>query len=267
MNTPVLFGAIFGDIIGSTYEFHNIKQKDFCLFNYRSKYTDDTVMTIATAEALLTDKNYEKAYRRWGLKYPYAGYGGSFMSWLNSDDPKPYNSWGNGSAMRVSPVGFLFDNKEEVLRESKRSAECTHNHIEGIKGAQATAYSIYMALHNKSKEEIKSTIEKDFDYDLSRKLNDIRLIYKYDVSCQGTVPEALIAFLESDSYEDSIRNVISIGGDSDTLGAICGAISFAYYKTMPKECSDFVFNLLPEDMLEVISEFDKLFYENFSNKA
>ena len=252
----LLYGAIGGDIIGSCYERHNIKTKDFPLFSSYSRYTDDSVLTVATADALLHHLSYAEAYHKWGNRYPHAGYGGAFRGWLASPDPRPYNSWGNGSAMRISPVGFYAKSEVEVLKEAKSSAEVTHNHPEGIKGAQAAALAVYLARTGAGKKQIKSKIEFLFDYDLSsRKLDDIRPDYAFDVSCMGTLPVALLAFLESTDYEDAVRNAISVGGDSDTIAAITGGIALAFYKEMPQEIIDGIEAILPDDMLEICREF------------
>ena len=198
-----MIGAIAGDIIGSVYEHDPIKTKDFPLFHPQCCFTDDTVLTIAIAKAILDDRNYFKAVREIGRKYPHAGYGGSFIHWLRSADPKPYNSWGNGSAMRVSPVGFAFDSADTVLQEAALTAEMSHNHAEGVKGAQATALSVCLARTTQDKTLIRRKMVDLFGYDLDRTIEDIRPTYKFDISCQGTVPEALIASLDSESYEDA----------------------------------------------------------------
>jgi len=251
-----LYGAIGGDIIGSCYERHNIKTKVFPLFSSYSRFTDDSVLTIATADALLHHLSYTEAYHKWGNRYPHAGYGGSFRRWLASSDPQPYNSWGNGSAMRISPVGFYAKSEDEVLKEAKSSAEATHNHPEGIKGAQAAALAVYLAKQGTGKSEIKGQIESLFGYDLSsQKLDDIRPDYTFDVSCMGTLPIALLAFLESTDYEDAIRNAISVGGDSDTIAAITGGIALAFYKEMPQQIIEGIEAILPDAMLEICGEF------------
>ena len=227
-----MLGAIIGDIVGSIYQFNGIKTKDFPLFSKRCCFTDDTVMTIAVAEGLMnggTPDDYTKAMKRLGRMYPNVDYGSRFFQWLFMDDSSPYNSWGNGSAMRVSPTGWYFDTLEKTENAAEVGAAVTHNHPEGIKGAQATAAAIFLARNSKSKEEIKSYIENKFCYDLSRTLDEIRPTYSFDVSCMGTVPEAIIAFLESGDFEDAIRNAISLGGDSDTLAAITGSIAEAAY--------------------------------------
>jgi len=221
-----------GDIVGSIYEWHNIKTKDFPLFRRECKFTDDTVMTVAVAEGLMnggTPDDYINAMKRFGRMYPRAGYGGNFRNWLFMEESLPYNSWGNGSAMRVSPVGWYFDTLKETENAAEISAAVTHNHPEGIKGAQAVAAAIFLVRSGKSKEEIKRYIEDKYHYNLSRTLDEIRPAYRFDVSCMGTVPEAIIAFLESENFEDAIRNAISLGGDSDTLAAITGSIAEAAY--------------------------------------
>ena len=236
-----MYGAILGDIIGSPFEFdRGDKTKDFKLFSRRSHYTDDSVMTLAVCEALLkvgqdaTVKEIEDAVissmQSWGRKYPHAGYGGYFRRWLTACHPEPYNSFGNGSAMRVSAVGWLYDSLENTRTVAKATANVTHNHPEGIKGAEATASAIFMARNGSSKEEIKKYIENEFHYDLNRTLNEIRPSYHMDETCQKTVPEAIIAFLEAKDFEDAIRNAVSLGGDTDTLGAITGSIAEAYYR-------------------------------------
>jgi len=251
-----MIGAIAGDVIGSVYEFFNVKTTDFPLFQNESSFTDDTVMTIAVADHILNGKGYVYVFKHWGNKYPEAGYGGNFARWLFSEDTRPYNSWGNGSAMRVSPVGFAYKSMETVLEEAKRSAEVTHNHPEGIKGAQATASAIFLARQANSKEDIKKYIEDKFGYNLNRSLDKIRPTYNFDVSCQGSVPEAIIAFLESDSFEDAIRKAISIGGDSDTIACITGGIAQAYYKEIPSHILDDVKKRLTPELLLIVEEFE-----------
>lgn len=235
-----MYGAILGDIIGSPFEFdRGDKTKDFKLFSRRSHYTDDSVMTLAVCEALLkvgqdaTVKEIEDAVissmQSWGRRYPHAGYGGYFRRWLTACHPEPYNSFGNGSAMRVSAAGWLYDSLEKTRTVAKATANVTHNHPEGIKGAEATASAIFMARNGSSKKEIKKYIENEFHYDLNRTLDEIRPSYHMDETCQKTVPEAIIAFLEATDFEDAIRNAVSLGGDTDTLGAITGSIAEAYY--------------------------------------
>ena len=245
---------MIGDIVGSVYEWHNIKTTEFILFENRNFFTDDTVLTAATAQALMTDGDYTHAYQDFARRYPRRGYGGNFKRWIYVQDPKPYNSWGNGSAMRVSPVGFAFDSVEEVLAESKRSASVTHNHPEGIKGAQSTTLAILMARQGAPKEEIRSEIGRRFNYDLDRTLAEIRPHYTFDVSCQGSVPEAIIAFLESENYEDAIRKGISIGGDSDTIACVTGGMAEAFYG-IPDEIAEKGRSYLPAEFLQIIDEF------------
>jgi ADP-ribosylglycohydrolase len=247
-----MLGAIIGDIVGSRFEWNNHKSKDFDLFTPQSKFTDDTVLTIAIADAIINGKDYADAVMEWGCRYPTAGYGGNFIKWLDGIIVGPYNSWGNGSAMRVSPVGFLYHTERTILREAKKSAEITHNHPEGIKGAEAIALSIYMARKKYSKTDIKETITDRFGYDLNRTLVNIRPTYQFDVSCQGSVPEAIIAFLESVDYEDAIRNAISIGGDSDTIACITGGIAEAFYGDIPDEIIDSAMTCLTDEMRSIL---------------
>jgi ADP-ribosylglycohydrolase len=250
-----MIGAIAGDIIGSVYEHHPIKTKDFPLFHAQCVFTDDTVLTVAIADAILSKSSYVESVKRIGRRYPAAGYGGSFIRWLHSDDFMPYNSWGNGSAMRVSPVGFAFSTEDEVLRHARMTAEITHNHPEGIKGAEATALAVYLARTGHDKETIRTRIQTLFDYDLDRTVNEIRPCYSFDVSCQGTVPEAIIAFLDSESYEDAVRNAISLGGDSDTLACITGGVAEAFYGSVPGEIRGKVKELLTSDLWAVTDAF------------
>lgn len=250
-----ILGAIVGDVIGSVYEWNNVKSLDFPLFNPETTFTDDSVLTIATMMAILHKENYTKTYQEFGRNYPNRGYGDRFIWWLMESNPKPYESFGNGSAMRVSPIGWFFDTIEDVLEQAKKSAEVSHNHPEGIKGAQAVAVAVYFARMGKSKNEIKEYISRNFSYDLGRTIDEIRPIYKFDVSCQGSVPEAIIAFLESTDFENAIRLAISIGGDSDTIACITGAIAEAYYKEIPNDIIEKVLELLPEDLLFNLNEF------------
>ena len=254
-----MFGAIAGDIIGSPFEWNNIKTTDFELFSSKSRFTDDTVMTVAVADAILHNKDYIDVFKEYGRKYPDAGYGSAFKKWFMSDDMTGYGSFGNGSAMRVSPVGFAFNTIEEVLEEAKKSAEVSHNHREGIKGAQATASAIFLAGQGRSKKEIKDYIQEHFGYNLERTLDDIRPDYKFDVTCQGSVPEAIIAFLESEDFEDAVRKAVSLGGDSDTIACIAGAIAQAFYKKIPEEIIHNTRRILNIDFLKVIEEFNGRF--------
>lgn len=261
-----MYGAILGDIIGSPFEFdRGDKTKDFKLFSRRSHFTDDSVMTLAVCEALLkvgqdaTVKEIEDAVissmQSWGRRYPHAGYGGYFRRWLTACHPEPYNSFGNGSAMRVSAAGWLYDSLENTRTVAKATANVTHNHPEGIKGAEATASAIFMARNGSSKEEIKKYIENEFHYDLNRTLDEIRPSYHMDETCQKTVPEAIIAFLEATDFEDAIRNAVSLGGDTDTLGAITGSIAEAYYgipEWLMTECR----KRINRDMRVVLDDFN-----------
>ncbi len=250
-------GAIAGDIIGSIYEFSGVKSVDFKLFTPESRFTDDSVMTIAVADCILHGKDYATTFKEYGRRYPDAGYGGMFYEWLMSDCSAPYNSFGNGSAMRVSPVGFAFQSLEEVLREAERSAIVTHNHPEGIKGAQAIASAIYLARDGCSKDVIRDYVEKEFEYDLQRSLDEIRPNYSFDVTCQGSVPESIIAFLESSDYEDAVRKAVSLGGDSDTMACIAGGIAQAYYKDIPPHIVKTVREILDKDLINIVDQFCK----------
>ena len=223
-----MLGSIIGDVVGSVYEGKNIKVKTFPLFDQRCRFTDDTVLTIAIAYSIISKISYLDSVRMFASKYPNSGFGAGFKIWMAQEDKRPYNSFGNGSAMRVSPIGFAFDTEEEVLAEAMASSIITHDHPEGIKGAQATALAVFLA-RSHPKEYIKQKIESMFGYDLSRTLDEIRPEYKFEVSCQNSVPEAIICFLESESYEDAIRNAVSLGGDTDTQAAIAGGIAEAFY--------------------------------------
>ena len=250
-----MIGAIAGDIIGSVYEGFPIKSKEFPLFNPDCRFTDDTVLTVAVADAIIRGCSYQDSIIEIGRLYPHAGYGGSFIRWLYSDDPRPYFSWGNGSAMRVSPVGFAFKTEEEVMIQARLTAEFTHNHPEGIKGAQATALTVFLARKGYGKSQIRTRIKKDFGYDLDRNIEKIRDKYSFDISCQGTVPEAIISFLDSESYEDAIRNAVSLGGDSDTLACITGGIAEAFYGNVPREILKRVKEFLTPDLWKITEVF------------
>ena len=262
-----MLGAMVGDIVGSIYEWNNIKTKSFPLFAKGCCFTDDTVMTMAVAEALMqggAPEDYIEAMKRLGRQYPRAGYGGRFRQWIQSEESEPYNSWGNGSAMRVSPCGWnipLHLTREEGVKVAERLAEnsavVTHNHPEGVKGAQAVAVSILYMRHGKSDnsiEEYKEYLRRDiaawYGYDMGRTLDEIRPTYSFDVSCQGSVPEAIIAFLESNSFENAIRNAISIGGDSDTIAAITGSIAEAAY-SIPDDVATKAMEHLDDNLREI----------------
>jgi ADP-ribosylglycohydrolase len=230
-----MIGAIIGDIIGSPYEFNNIKTTDFPLFGLKSRFTDDTVLTMATAVAIMKNKDYGQMYKKFGRKYFAKGYGSMFKKWLLSDSFEPYDSWGNGSAMRVSPIGYAFNTEKEVLEEAEKSAIVTHNHPEAVKGAQAIALAILYARQSFSKDKIALIIKEKFDYDFSKSIEELRENSKFDVSCKGTVISSFSAFLASMNFEDAIRLAISLGGDSDTIACITGSMAEAYYKKIPKE--------------------------------
>jgi len=228
-----MIGAIAGDIIGSVYEWDRIKTKEFDLFRPDCSFTDDTVLTVALAESILTGADYASLMHAYYHQYPDAGYGGFFHRWASVLGSPPYNSWGNGAAMRISAVGFAFDTLDEVLSRAERYTAITHNHVEGIKGAQATAASIFLARKGATKAEIRKYITENFGYDLSRTVDEIRPAYHFNESCQGTVPEAIVSFLDSTDFEDAIRNAISLGGDSDTIACITGGIAQAHYGVPP----------------------------------
>jgi ADP-ribosylglycohydrolase len=255
--SKTIIGAIAGDVIGSVYEWQNVKTTDFKLFSKRSKFTDDSVLTVAVADSILNKKDFAETIWKYGRKYYDRGYGGNFRKWLNSHDKKPYGSYGNGSAMRVSAAGFAANSLNEALETAKQSAEVTHNHQEGIKGAQATAAAIFMAKNGKSKQEIKEYVSKSFAYDLNFTLDEIRPGYTFDVSCQGSVPQAIVAFLESKDYENAIRLAISIGGDSDTIACITGGIAAAFYKEISENILETVSGLLPDGFIKILNRFDE----------
>jgi ADP-ribosyl-[dinitrogen reductase] hydrolase len=262
-----VLGAIAGDVIGSVYEYYPMKDYDFQLFQKHSTFTDDTVLTVAVAHAILRGEDYGKSLKAFGRSFPGYGYGTMFNVWLHREESEPYYSWGNGSAMRVSPVGFAYGSVDEVLRQAEKSASVTHNHPEGIKGAQATALAIYLARTGLKKAEIKEEISSRFGYDLSRTVDQIRPDYCFNESCLRTVPEAIIAFLESNDYEDAVRKSVSLGGDSDTQACITGGIAQAYYKSIPKRIVERVNQLLPPEFLQIIEEFNLRFEIEFSTSS
>jgi ADP-ribosylglycohydrolase len=258
-----VLGAVIGDIVGSTHEFLQTKSTDFDLYTDNNHCTDDTIMTIAVAEWLIStpqpigNDTLPTIMRKWGKKYPWAGYGRMFRRWLMSDyeaDQRPYNSFGNGAGMRVSACGFFAESLDEALHLAKLSAEVSHNHTEGIKGAQAIASAIYLARQHQPKESIREYIARQFGYDMARSCDNIRPSYEFDGTSQGTCPEAIIAFLDSADFEDAIRLAISLGGDADTLGAITGSIAAAYYG-IPDNIARKALEYLPEDMIEVLKKF------------
>jgi ADP-ribosylglycohydrolase len=254
-----MLGAIAGDVVGSVHEGALTKTKNFPLFTPRSTFTDDSVLTVAVAEWILTGKNLVDLLHKYFHTYPDRGYGGLFYEWAEARDRRPYNSYGNGAAMRVSPVGFAFDTLEEVLAWAERSAAVTHNHPEGIRGAQATAAAIYFARQGHSKDQIRESIQSRFGYNLHRRLDGIRPAYRFDETCQKTVPEALIAFFESTDFEDAIRNAISLGGDADTLACITGGITEAFYGGVPQDLAARVMTILDPRLATVVERFRERF--------
>lgn len=259
MDKLKMFGAVAGDIIGSVYEFWNTKSTDFELFNKNSRFTDDSVMTLAVAKWLTEDEAHTIHYliycmQEMGHLHPNAGYGGHFHGWLWEEGPQPYNSWGNGAGMRVSPVGLYAKTLDEALALAAVTASVSHNHPEGVKGAQAIATSVFLAKQGKTKAEIKTYVENTFGYNLDRTIAEIRPGYSFDVSCQGSAPEAIIAFLEGNSFENVIRLAISLGGDSDTIGAMAGAIAACMYP-IPDEISERCNSLLTDNLREIKDKF------------
>ena len=262
-----MYGAILGDIIGSPYEFDRSgKTKQFPLFSSESRFTDDTVMTIAVADAFLklspgTPDDHIcnqliQSMQHFGRAYPTIGYGAKFLAWLMTDSPRPYGSWGNGSAMRVSAVGWIFDDLDTVLKMASLSATVSHDHPEAVKGAQATAAAVFLARTGHTKTDIKAYIEHRFVYDLSRTCDQIRPGYRHDVSCRGTVPEAITAFLEGQDFEDVIRTAVSLGGDCDTLTCIAGAMAEGFYG-VPDHLKEICRSYLPPDLLDVVIRFEQ----------
>lgn len=250
-----MLGAIAGDIIGSAFENAPVKTKEFCLLSTNSSYTDDTVLTLAVADVLLAQGDHANAFRVFYRKFPDRGYGEGFQRWVASTGAAPCYSHGNGSAMRVSPIGWFFPTLPEVLDEARRCAVVTHNHVEGIRGAQAVAASVFLARHDWSKSTLKTYIATTFNYDLDRTLDGIRPAYSFTGGCDDTVPEAIIAFLESRSYEDAVRNAVSLGGDSDTMACIAGAIAEAYYQVIEPPIHDAILRMLPEDLVRLTLRF------------
>ena len=264
-----MFGAIMGDMVGAPYEFGvEYKRKDFPFLTGESRFTDDSVMTVAIADALMSipkdadEKTVKtaviKSMRGWGRKYPFVGYGASFSNWLASKNPQPYGSWGNGAAMRISSVGWLYDSLPRTLEVAKWVTEVTHNHPEAIKGAQCIAEAIYMArtkkISHRTKASMKKRLARKYGYDFNRTCDEIRPEHGFDVSCQGTVPEALISFFEANSYEDAVRNAVSLGGDTDTLGCITGSVADAYWG-IPTPLFANAYNRLPFSIRKVITGF------------
>jgi ADP-ribosylglycohydrolase len=254
-----MIGAIAGDIIGSVYEWSNIKTTRFELFSPACRFTDDSVLTIALADTILNGDDYAKKMKEYYHRYPNAGFGGSFSGWARSVDKPAYNSWGNGAAMRISPAGFAYTTLEETLKQAEGFTALTHNHPEGIKGGCATSAAIFLARNGSNKNEIKEYIQTQFGYNLERTLDQIRPSYTFDVSCQGSVPEAIIAFLESEDFEDAIRKAISLGGDSDTIACITGGIAQAFYGGVPETITRRVYAILDEPLRKITSAFMEKF--------
>jgi ADP-ribosylglycohydrolase len=256
-----VIGAIAGDVIGSIYEHHRIKFKDFPLFDWRCHFTDDTVLTVAVADVLTNGGDYADRFREYYWRYPDAGYGRGFHRWARSAGAGPDNSYGNGSAMRANPVAFAFDRINDVRGEAVRSAAVTHNHIEGVKGAEATAAAVFLARRKTSKEDIREYIQQEFGYDLSQSPDAIRPEYRFDVTCQGTVPAALSSFLHAVDFEDAVRNAVSLGGDSDTLACIAGAVAGAYYG-VPQFIEQEVRSRLDDHLLAVLAQFENRYLKS-----
>lgn len=256
-----MLGAIVGDVIGSIYEWDNIKTKDFELVNEGCYFTDDTVLTVALAESILSGESFASVMKRYYRRYPGCGYGGRFEEWAGSNDSRPYNSWGNGAAMRISPVGYAFESLQAVLAHAESFTAVTHNHPAGIKGGQAVAAAVFLGRTGSSKQSIKKYLSQAFHYDLTNTVDNLRLTYEFDESCQKTVPEALICFFESTSFEDAIRNAISIGGDSDTIACITGAVAEAFYGGVPADIADQVTKKLSPQLLGVCQKFTKLYIQ------
>lgn len=257
IKSSTIIGAIAGDVIGSAYEWNNVKTTSFKLFTPESDFTDDTVLTIAIADCILHKKDFAKTLAEYGKKYPDRGYGAQFQNWIHTQSLIPYNSFGNGSAMRVSPVGFAYNNLEKVIKIAKQSAEVSHDHPEGIKGAQAIATAVFLARIGKSRQEIKNFVKNTYIYDLDFTLDSVRPTYIFQETCQNTVPHAIVAFLESSDYESAIRLAVSLGGDSDTIACMTGGIAAAYYKEIPSNIIDAVAAKLPDEFIEIINEFEK----------
>lgn len=255
--TPPLLAAIFGDIVGSVYEHRVHKSTGFPLWSPLSRFTDDTVMIVATAHALVTGEPYDAAYRRFGRRHFDAGYGRQFLQWLRVDGAPPYGSYGNGAAMRVAPVAWARDTLEEVLGEAARSARVSHDHPEGIRGAQAVAAAAYLARTGVSRPDIRQEITDRFGYDLDRTVSTTRPGYRFNPTCQGSVPEALLAFLEADDHEHAVRLAVSLGGDADTQACIAGALAGAYWGPLPDATAEETWQRLPDEFQAVLRAFDR----------
>jgi ADP-ribosylglycohydrolase len=254
-----MLGAIAGDVIGSVHESAGTKTKQFPLFDNDSQFTDDTVLTVAVAERLLHGGEYVDLFHNYFARYPQAGFGQSFAHWAAERRREPYGSWGNGSAMRVSPIAYAFETLVEVLDEARQSAAVTHDHEEGVRGAQATAAAVFLARCGATKADIRAAVEEQFGYELGHRLDDLREEYTFDISCAGSVPPSIIAFLESTSFEDAVRNAISLGGDADTMACIAGAIAEPYYGGVPPAIADQVLDLLDRRQRRTIADFRRRF--------
>jgi len=250
-----MIGAVAGDIIGSVYEWNNIKTKDFVLFSDQCFFTDDSILTIALADSILQSTPYVNNLKRFYYWYPNGGYGSSFHQWALDKNSEPYNSWGNGAAMRISPVGYVYNDLDIVLEKAEEFTRITHNHPEGIKGGQATAAAIFLSRTGKSKALIKEYIETKFQYDLSKHVDEIRQSYTFDVSSQGTVPQAIRAFIDSVDFEDALRTAVSLGGDTDTLACITGGIAQAFYKGVPESIQSKVYAILDKRLGKITQDF------------
>lgn len=249
-----MIGAIAGDIIGSAYEGSGFKSKDFPLFE-GCRFTDDTVLTLAVACKLIRGGSYTSVFQSFFESHPMAGYGKSFIRWAKSKSRLPYNSFGNGSAMRVSPIGFLFTSVDQIAFNARLSAEVTHNHPEGVRGAQAVAVAVFLARTGRTKADIRKHIESEYGYQLSDRLDDIRESYVYDTSCQGSVPQSIVAFLESESYEDAIRNAVSLGGDADTMACVAGGIAEAFYGEVPESIATKAIGMLDGHLRDIVDTY------------
>jgi ADP-ribosylglycohydrolase len=261
-----MLGALTGDIVGSIYEWNNIKTTTFPLFQDHCRFTDDSVLTVALAQSIMSGEDYGVLMKRYCRKYPDAGYGGNFLRWAQSENASPNNSWGNGAAMRISPVAWACDSLAEVLRKASQYCSPTHGHPEGIKGAQATAAAVYLGRTGASKEEIRQFVTEKFRYDLSRSCDEIRPEYAFDVSCQGSVPQAITAFLESTDFESAIRLAVSLGGDSDTIACITGGVAEAFYGGVPESIAQRTLGFLDEPLRRVTTEFEAKYVRNCAAK-
>lgn len=252
----VMLGAIAGDVIGSVFEYAGHKHTDFELFSATTTYTDDSVMTAAVAATILDARGYAEAFRDFGRRHPGRGYGGRFHTWLRDPTMGPYQSWGNGSAMRVSPVARAFDSTDRMLEEARRSAEVTHDHPEGIRGAEAAALAVFLAIHGAEKAEIRRRVAAHSLYDLDGSVDEIRPEYRFQESCAGSVPQSILCFLESTDFEHAVRLAISMGGDADTMACIAGAIAEAHFGGVPEPIADGVRARLADDLIEILDRFD-----------